>query len=151
MNDIFVNMDKFLGCIADYLNGKEHRGFKNEKCKEMWKKYDENMSECKLFKWKNRFSCTNLFVGIYSAAKATIIFHLIHEILKPTSMKTENIDGRKTKTKRTIDDSISAFFHHSPSIDTWNEYSKTSKRSFQPFIGKIFIHIINLNQFKLFY
>lgn len=72
---------------------------------------------------------------IHIAAKATIIFHLIHEILKPTSMKIEEIDNVRTKTKRTIDESISAFFHHSASIDLWNEYAASSNRSFQPIIG----------------
>lgn len=39
-------MDEFIACFIDYLNTDEHRGFKNEKCKEMWNKYDVNMNEC---------------------------------------------------------------------------------------------------------
>lgn len=48
MDDMLLHMGEFLACFIDYLTD-EHRGFKNEKCKEMWDKYDNDMSECKLF------------------------------------------------------------------------------------------------------
>lgn len=40
-------MDEFLACFIDFIKTDEHRGFRNEKCIEMWSKYDDNISECK--------------------------------------------------------------------------------------------------------
>lgn len=48
-NDICLQMDEFIACFIDYLNTDEHRGFRNEKCKEMWNRYDNDLNECELF------------------------------------------------------------------------------------------------------
>lgn len=48
IDNILLRMDEFLARFIDYLNMK-HRGFKNEKCKEMWREYDDDMNECMLF------------------------------------------------------------------------------------------------------
>lgn len=80
----------------------------------------------------------SLIILFEIAARTTLCFFILHEVLAPTSRKKmKNADGVAVSVKRSIDDSISSFFVSVPTPQKWDEYQKSSVRTSQPVIGLI--------------